>query len=86
MRIESICFSLFSFLFPFLFFFLWLFLWHMEIIYARGGIRAAAGTYTTATTTPDPSRICSLWQCQMFNPLSEARDQTHIVIETMLGP
>jgi len=34
--------------------------------------------YTTATAMRDPSRICdlhcSLWQCQIFNPLSEARD------------
>ena len=24
----------------------------------------------------------SLWQCQIFNPLSEARDQTHILMDT----
>ena len=38
--------------------------------------------YSTATATPDPSHICDLhyssWQCQMLNPLSEARDQTLI--------
>ena len=37
-------------------------------------------TFTTATTIPDPSRICKLhhssWQRQILNPLSEARDRT----------
>ena len=36
--------------------------------------------YTTATATPDPSRIFDLhqssWQCWILNPLSEARDRT----------
>ena len=40
-------------------------------------------TYTTAKTTPDPSRICELhhssWQRQVLEPLSEARDQTHVL-------
>ena len=47
---------------------------------ARGQIRAAAETYTTATATQDPSCICdlhhSLWQYQILNPLNEARDRT----------
>ena len=42
--------------------------------------------YTTATAMPDPSHICnlgsSLWQHQILNPLSEARDQTCILTET----
>ena len=42
--------------------------------------------YTTATATQDPSCIfelcCSLWQCQILNPLSRARDGTHILTET----
>ena len=37
--------------------------------------------YTIATEMPDPSCVCSLhhssWQHRIFNPLSEARDQTH---------
>ena len=45
--------------------------------------------YTTATATQDPSHMCnlhhSLWQCQILNPLSEARDQTSILMYTMLG-
>ena len=27
----------------------------------------------------------SLWQCQILNPLSEAQDQTHILVDTMSG-
>ena len=45
--------------------------------------------YATATGTQDPSRIRdlrhSLWQRQILNPLSEARYQTHILTETLLG-
>ena len=37
-------------------------------------------TYTTATTIPDPSCVCnqnhSSQQCQILNPMSEARDRT----------
>ena len=45
--------------------------------------------YTTATATADLSRIfdlhCSLWQRHILNPLSKARDQTQIFMDTMLG-
>ena len=41
--------------------------------------------YTTATATPDPSRICNLHhssqQYQILNPLSEAKDRTHILMD-----
>ena len=41
---------------------------------------------TTATATPDSRRICSLhhslWQCQILNPLSEARAPTSILMDT----
>ena len=44
---------------------------------------------TAATATPDPSHswdlCCSLQQHQSFNPLSGARDRTHILPETMVG-
>ena len=54
-----------------------------------GGIGAAADTYATATAMLDPSPIChichSLRQHQFLNPLSKARDQTHILSDTMLG-
>jgi len=37
--------------------------------------------FATATATPDASCICDLQQCRILNPLSEARDQTHILID-----
>ena len=41
--------------------------------------------YSTATTTQDLSHMCSLyhssWPCQILNPLREARDRTHILME-----
>ena len=50
---------------------------------ARGQIRAVAEAYTTAMATLDLSHICnlcfSLWQHQILNPLSEARDQIGIL-------
>ena len=40
----------------------------------------------TATSTPDPSHICDLhhssWQHQILNPLSEAMDQTCVLMDT----
>ena len=57
---------------------------------ARGLVRAAAETHAIAAATPHLSRICdlhcSLQQHQILNPLSQARDQTCILTETMLGP
>ena len=37
--------------------------------------------YTTASATPDPSYIPG--HAGSFNPLSEARDQTHILMDTV---
>ena len=41
--------------------------------------------YTTATATPDPSHICDLHhssqQHQILSPLSEARDQTYVLMD-----
>ena len=57
--------------------------------WARGPIRAAAKAYATATATQDLSCIYdiwhSLWQHWILNPLSKARDQTHILTDTILG-
>ena len=40
----------------------------------------------TATATQDLSQVCDLhhssWQHQILNPLSKARDQTHILMDT----
>ena len=50
---------------------------------ARGWIRAAVEAYATATAIPDLRCICdlhcSLWQHWILNPLSKARDRTHIL-------
>ena len=52
-------------------------LWHIEV--PRLGVESElqVPAYTTATATPDPSLICDLhhssWQCQILNPLSEAK-------------
>ena len=44
--------------------------------------------YTTAVATQDPSRFCnlhpSLQQPHIPDPVSEARDQTHILTDTSL--
>ena len=66
------------------FFFFWSF-WglhpqHME--FPRLGVQSELlpPAYTTATAMPDPSCVCdphhSSWQCQILNPLNEARDRT----------
>ena len=42
--------------------------------------------YTTGTATRNPSCACDLhhgsWQGQILNPLSEARDRTHVLMDT----
>ena len=59
-------------------------LWHMEV--PRLGVPSELHlpAYTTATATRDPSHICNLhhgsWQRWILNPLSEAGDQTHILM------
>ena len=47
---------------------------------------AYATATATATATPDPSHTCDLhhssWQYPILNPLSKARDQSHIFMDT----
>uniref|UniRef100_A0A8D1CJ57 Uncharacterized protein n=1 Tax=Sus scrofa TaxID=9823 RepID=A0A8D1CJ57_PIG len=63
---------------------------HMEV--ARLGVKLELQllAYTTATTMKDPSLICDLHcssqQCQILNPLGNARDQTCILIDTNKFP
>ena len=70
----------------FLFWLLGLQVQHMEV--PRLGVKSELQlpAYTTATATQDPSRICNLhhssWQCWMLDPLSEARDQARILMDT----
>ena len=71
-------------------FFLGLHLWHMEVSELGVKLELQLLTYATATAMPDMSCICSLChrlrQCQIFNPLIEARDQTHILNGTSQVP
>ena len=60
--------------------------WHMEV--PRLGVESELQLLacTTATAKQDLSRVCNLhhssWQHQTLNPLSEARDWTHILMDT----
>ena len=55
---------------------------HMEVPELELHLQA----YTTARATSDPSPICdlccSLWHCQILNPMGKAGDQTCILTET----
>ena len=74
----------------FFFFFLQLHLQHTEV--PRLGFESELQplAYTIATATLGPSGIaaylcCSLWQRWILNPLSEARDEICILMDTMSG-
>ena len=68
-------------------FFLGLHLRHMEVPRLGVGLEPQLLAYTTTIATPDLGHVCDLhsssWQCQIFNPLSKARDGTHILTDTM---
>ena len=61
----------------------------MEVPGLEGQIRTVAETYAIATAASDPSSICylhhSLWQHWILKQLSDVRDQTHILTDTMSG-
>ena len=84
---KSTCATFFCFLF-FFFLFLGPHLWHMEV--PRLGVKSKLQppAYTTATPPPGRSCVCDLclhhssWQQRILNPLSEARDQTFILMDT----
>ena len=52
---------------------------------SRGPVRATAAAYTTGTATLYLSHVCYLhhssWQHHVLNPLSEARDWTHVFMD-----
>ena len=83
------CFSGLFFVFFFFFFFFY-FLWphprHREV--PRLGVEweLQLPAYTTATAMPDPSCNCDLHQSSrqrpILNPLSEARGQTWVLVDT----
>ena len=75
-----VCQSIYHLLFVYLFIvFLGPHLQHMEV--RRLGVELEPA-YATATATPDPSHACDLhcssWQPWIPNPLSKARDGTHV--------
>ena len=82
--------ELWNFFFFFLFFFfscfLELHLQHMEV--PRLEVESELPLPATATATQDPSRICNLHhssrQRGILKPLSETRDQTHILMDISL--
>ena len=60
--------------------------WHLEIPRLGVKLELQLLAYATASATPDPSHICNLhqgsWQHQSISPLSEARNRTHILVDT----
>ena len=58
--------------------------WPMEFPRLEFKLELQMPPYTRDTAMPDPSHVCDLhhssWQCQIFNPLSEARDQTWVLM------
>ena len=68
------------------FFFLELYLWHMEVFRLGVELELRLMATTTATATEDLSCVCnqhhSSRQCWILNQLSEARDQTCILMYT----
>ena len=79
-------FHLFIYLFIYLFLLLRATPRHVEV--PRLGVQSELQppAYTTATATGDLSLICDLYhssrQCQILNPLSEARGRTHVLTDT----
>ena len=75
-----------SFLCLFCFVFLGLHLQHMQVPKLGVESELKLPAYTTATAPWDPGCVCSLChssrQCQILKPLSEARDGTHILVDT----
>ena len=72
-----------KFCFPFLLSFIRPHPWHMDI--PRLGIKLEVGplAYATATVKPDLSSICNLHHSSgTLNPLSEAMDQTCVLMAT----
>ena len=58
---------------------------HMEVPRLGVELELQLLVYTTATAIADLNHICDLHrssqQCWILNPLSEARDRTHIVTD-----
>ena len=61
--------------------------WQMEVPRLEVGSELQLQAYTTATAMQGPS--CDLchnsWQCQVLNPLNEARDRTCNLMRFLVG-
>ena len=59
---------------------------HMEVSRLGIELELQLQAYATATATPDLSPVCDLHyssgQHWILNPLREARDQTHVLMDT----
>ena len=59
---------------------------HINVPRLSAQLELQLSAYGTATPMPDLSQFCnichSLWQCRNLNPLSRARDQTCILMDT----
>ena len=86
LSLEVLLFQVF-FVCLFVFVFLGLHLWHMDIPWLGVRLELHLPAYTTTTPIPNLSWVCDLYhssrQCQILNPLSEARDRTHILLDTI---
>ena len=60
--------------------------WHMEVPRLRFKLELQLPAYTTGTATWVPSLVCDLHhssqQCWILNPLSEAGDHTHVLMDS----
>ena len=79
---------LYKSLFPTFFSFLFLgglYPWHIEVPRLGGESKLQLLAYATGTTMPDLKHVWDLhhssWKHQIFNPLSKAWDQTHILMD-----
>ena len=74
---------------PTLFFFFWFLAPHpqyMEVPRPGVELELQLSAFTTSRARLDPSHVCDLhhvsWQHRIPDPLSEARDRTHILMDT----
>ena len=76
-------------IFIFYFCLLGLYAQYMELSRLGVELELQLPAYDTATATWDLSCVCSLyhssWQCWILYPLSRAKDQTHILMDTSWG-
>ena len=60
--------------------------WHMGVPRLAVALELQLPAYTTATEMPDPSHVFDPYhrsrQLQILNPVSEARDQIRILVDT----